>query len=105
MKININKTKTMIISRDEKNRKIKIGDQTLEQVKQFKYLGSIINNNCRIDEKINNRIIAGGGKLYYMLSGNFISRKEVTNKTKLTVYKTTYRTKYLLQHMNVRYDL
>ena len=43
MKINVKKTKVMCISRKEGDKmKIYIDSQVVEQVKQFKYLGSII---------------------------------------------------------------
>jgi hypothetical protein len=42
MRINKQNTKTMIINRKEKTHEKKIEDSKLEQVKNLKYLGSII---------------------------------------------------------------
>ncbi|KAJ4432109.1 hypothetical protein ANN_20724 [Periplaneta americana] len=53
MKINVEKTKTMIISREEKSHTIKLGNQLLKQVKEFKYLGSVINSDGCIEGEIN----------------------------------------------------
>jgi len=54
MKINVQKTKTMVVSRNEgRTVKIKIDDQEIEQVSNFKYLGSLISEDgrCLIDVK------------------------------------------------------
>ena len=41
MKISVNKTETMKVSRTPGTLNIKINDTNLKQVKEFKYLGSI----------------------------------------------------------------
>ena len=54
MKINVQKTKTMVVSRNEGRLvKIKIDDQEIEQVSNFKYLGSLISEDgrCLVDVK------------------------------------------------------
>ena len=52
MKINVQKTKTMVMSRN-KGRivKIKIDDQEIEQISSFKYQGSVISEDgrCLVD--------------------------------------------------------
>src|SRR5207249_2415869 len=48
MKINVQKTKAMVVTRDEGGEvNIKIDGQRLEQVTNFKYLGSIISEDGR----------------------------------------------------------
>jgi hypothetical protein len=61
----------------------------VEQVEKFKYAGTAISHNSRIDEEMNTRI-ASTVKLYNMLNKNFINKEEISKKTKLTMYKTTY---------------
>ena len=52
LKMNVKKTKTMVVSRDEiPSVKIKVNGQILEQVKNFKYLGQIITDDGR-NEKV-----------------------------------------------------
>ena len=54
MKINVKKTKTMIVSRTEKKTvDISIEGQKVEQVKKFKYLGAVISEDrrCIVDVK------------------------------------------------------
>ena len=58
LKMNIKKTKTMVISRDPENPKvdIKVDGNTLEQVETFKYLGQTITSDGRSDTAIRQRI-------------------------------------------------
>jgi cysteinyl-tRNA synthetase len=90
MKINIVKTKIMVITKDEKNVDIEIEGTKIEQVNEFKYLGVTINNKGKEDTEINQRISAAT-KLYHTLGKIFIGKKEITRKTKMTVYQTIFR--------------
>ena len=38
---------------------IQLGNQTIQQVDKFRYLGSIIQKDCEVDSDVNNRIQAG----------------------------------------------
>ena len=48
LKINIGKTKAMVFGREAMAHEIKIGDQQVENVKEFVYLGSLLtwDNDC-----------------------------------------------------------
>jgi predicted DNA-binding protein YlxM (UPF0122 family) len=61
----------------------------LEQVKQFKYLGSIINNDNSIEEEIKERISLS--KKAYFANQKFLKSKLVTKQSKLKLYKTIIR--------------
>ena len=57
MRINIKKTKTMVVSKkDGRTVSIMIDGQKVEQVKTFKYLGSVIAEDGRCMEDIKQRI-------------------------------------------------
>ena len=58
LKMNVKKTKTMVVSRDQVNPKvdIKVDGTTLEQVETFKYLGQTITSDGRSDTAIRQRI-------------------------------------------------
>ena len=58
LKMNIKKTKTMVISRDPESPKVdvKVDGTTLEQVETFKYLGQTITSDGRSDTAIRQRI-------------------------------------------------
>ena len=66
------------------------GTQThLEQVKSFKYLGSVVNGNNSIEEEIKGRISLGN-KAFYANQDLFKS-KLLTKNSKLRMYKTLVR--------------
>ena len=56
MKINISKTKAMVIGRKPKKIDIRIKDESAEQVDSFKYLGCIISSNLNCCQKVKQRI-------------------------------------------------
>jgi hypothetical protein len=70
MKINIKKTKTMVVSKHEGiNLDIRIDGQSLEQVKKFKYLGAMITEDGRCINDVKMRI--------GMAKEAFVKRKEL----------------------------
>jgi len=57
MRINVTKNKTVVISKTEgKKVEIKVGQHQVEQVEQFKYLGSVITEDGRCSKEIKCRI-------------------------------------------------
>ena len=89
MKINVEKTKTMIISKKEETHTITVDGTVLEKVNLFKYLGSVISANGKMDDDIIERIGAAS-RLFNSIRQPFLNKKEVTKKTKLAVYKSTF---------------
>jgi hypothetical protein len=89
MDINKQKTKTMVITRNPVQHTIGLVGEQLEQVETLKYLGAFISQDGRIDLEVNNRI-AVAGRLYHAISRGFTGNREVSEKTKLTVYRTVY---------------
>ena len=66
MEINVNKSKTMIIANEIKERKIKIKGQLLEQVRSYRYLG-IYWFDCVDVQKIvhfTKSVVIGGHPIY-----------------------------------------
>jgi len=60
-----------------------------EQVRQYKYLGSVINDSNSIEEEIKERI-ALGIKAYYA-NQKFFRSRSVTKHSKLKLYRTVIR--------------
>ena len=56
MKININKTKTMVTGRKPKKMDMRIKDESVEQVDSFKYLGCNIRSNLNCCQEVKQRI-------------------------------------------------
>lgn len=89
MSINEAKTKVMNISKHDRTLNIKLGSETLQQVENFKYLGSVLDCKGTMDADINERISATA-KLYYQLQRGFIQKREISRKTKLAVFRSVY---------------
>ena len=89
MKINIKKTKVMVVGNQKKNVNIEINGERIEQVDAFKYLGTTIQNEGDTANEIDERI-SSATKLFYALARPFIGRREISRKTKMTIYKTIY---------------
>ncbi|XP_031341011.1 uncharacterized protein LOC116169125 [Photinus pyralis] len=90
MRINCNKTKVMVIGKENRSMDIEIGSDKIEQVDVYKYLGVLIHRDGSMDAEVQDRI-SSAARLYHALRNKFISKREVSDKTKMTVYKTIYR--------------
>ena len=89
LNINTKKTKSMILSREPARHEIKLNDETLEQVNNYKYLGVIISSNCSLKAEINQRI-SKANAVYSQLGQQFIGKKELTQKTKNSIFNAVY---------------
>jgi hypothetical protein len=69
VKVNVEKTKYMLVSRDQKagqNREIKIGNRSFENVSQFKYLRTTAINQNLIQGEIKRRLNSGNACYHSM---------------------------------------
>lgn len=89
LKINPTKTETMVISKEHVEHSIKLDNTALKQVKEFKYLGAVLSEDGKPDKDLNTRI-AASGRLYHALNRAFLGKNEISTKTKLAVYNSTY---------------
>lgn len=87
LKINIQKTKVMTISKEERTINIKINGKQVEQVNEFKYLGVVLHNKGKQESDITERADKAI-KAYYSLCNSLVKKKEISRQTKLLVYKT-----------------
>lgn len=90
MKMNINKTKVMMTSTEQENMNIKIKGQLIEQVVQYRYLGVTIKCDGNQEADIEERIEATS-RTFHAMKNSFIKKREISNGTKMTVYKTIIR--------------
>jgi len=90
LSINEKKTKYLKCTRkDIKIENLNINSSYIEQVKQYKNLGSIINDTNSIEVEVKERI-ALGTKAYYA-NRKFFKSKLVTKSSKLKLYRTIIR--------------
>jgi hypothetical protein len=87
LEINIQKTKTMVISKTEKqhNVAVKINNVTLEQVKSYVYLGHTITEDGRCEVEIKKRI--GMAKNTFNKMKHLLTSKQINNKLKMRIIK------------------
>ena len=72
---------------------IKLGNQTIQQVNKFMYLGSIIQKDCAVDNSVNNRIQAGWVK--WRMATRIICDRQFEDKIKGKFYRTAIRSAML----------
>ena len=87
--VNTGKTKYMEIGRHRNmiaNAHIKIGSNSYEKVKTFKYLDSLLTNQNSIQEEIKRRLKVG--KSCYYSVQTLLSSKLVPKNLKIKIYKT-----------------
>lgn len=80
MKVNVNKTKVMVLERDEivTECKIMIGDDKVEQVEEFVYLGCMFTRDGTCDGDIERRVKAGNrinGAMHTFMKSHNVSKK------------------------------
>ena len=89
--INDKKTKYLKCTRkDIKRENININSSYIEQVKQYKYLGSITNDTNSIEEEVKKRTALGTKA--HCANIKFFKSKLVTKSSKLKLYRTIIRT-------------
>jgi hypothetical protein len=86
--INSTKSKHMLISRNNKNsnNNLIIDDISIETVKEFCYLGVIINNKNSEEQDIKHRITKAN-RAYFDLN-KVLASKIISRRTKIRIYKT-----------------
>ena len=85
--MNVNKTKTMIISKDPEGKKvdIKVDNETLQQVEKFIYLGTLIIKEMKTDKEIDRRKNIAKEKFSSM--AKLLTSKRLKVSTKLKIVK------------------
>ena len=86
--INPTKTKHMLISRNNKNnnKNLIIDNISIESVKEFCYLGVLINNRNEEEQEIKYRIMKAN-RAYFDLN-KVLASKLISRRTKIRIYKT-----------------
>lgn len=89
MKISKTKTEVMNINRNIRDININFEGQQLKQVKNFKYLGVIINKNNLQEKKMTNKITTFNENLLFVYQ--ILKDRHVSRSIKLVIYKSTLR--------------
>ncbi|KAJ8951320.1 hypothetical protein NQ318_008224 [Aromia moschata] len=89
LKLNVSKTKIMAEGRPDIAVNVELNGGKLEQVSTMKYLGVHIESQCYRDQEINARI-QSASNMFHSMKNSFIGKKEVSIKTKMSVYNSIY---------------
>src|SRR5678815_4080814 len=89
MRINEEKTEVMLISKEEEEMNIRVRDQELKQVDQFKYLGVCFGAGNVINIELNSRIEKFNNTLRLLYP--LIRDRNVPRKVKIAVYVSILR--------------
>ena len=88
MKISVNKTEPMKISRTSGTLNTKIKDTNLKQVKEFKYLGSIFTKDGRMNREIENRIQKANNVSYQLAP--LLKHSDIPMETKSKIISSIF---------------
>ena len=91
MHINTKKTETMVIKKetDDCSVKIEMDGEVLEQVKKYKYIGSLITDDCKCIEEVKARIMQA--KIEFWKCKEFL-RRDISLKLKLKLLNCHIKT-------------
>ncbi|KAL1445973.1 hypothetical protein WDU94_003591 [Cyamophila willieti] len=85
--LNVNQTKTEVMFINTPPKDIKLKNEIVKTVTEFKYLGSLLQHNGYVEKEINHRINAAS-QAFQKLYSRVWKRHEINLKTKLLVYQT-----------------
>ena len=98
MRISRDKTEVMVTSREPIQCDIELDGETLKQVEQFKYLGSIFVREGGCKEDVKTRCLKAS-QVFYHLSP-ILGHKEITMTTKTQIIKAVFTPTLLYQSEN-----
>src|ERR1700761_8366549 len=90
MKINVSKTKVMHVGKNRKEVVCELNDQVLEQVSQFKYLGTMFCEDGKLVKEIDHRR-KNGNAVASQLRSHVFNKKELSADTKLSIHRSIFR--------------
>ena len=68
---------------------LQVGSESLQQVKEFKYLGDLFTSEGRMEQEIGRRIGAAGAVLR-SLCRTVVMKRELSRKAKLSIYRSIF---------------
>ena len=89
LQINFGKTKILKMSREGGDGSLVINDKEIEEVEEFKYLGTTVTNKNDMKTEILIRITAANRCYFSLIS--IMKKRSVSKKTKLRLYNTIIR--------------
>ena len=89
MRISTSKSESMVLNRKRVECTLRVGDEILPQVEEFKYLGVLFTSEGRMEREIDRRIGAVSAVMR-TLHGSVVVKRELSRKAKLSIYQSIY---------------
>ncbi|KAK0145403.1 Actin-binding LIM protein 3 [Merluccius polli] len=89
MRISTSKSESMVLNRKRVECTLRVGDEILPQVEEFKYLGVLFMSEGRMEREIDRRIGAASAVMR-TLHGSVVVKRELSRKAKLSIYQLIY---------------
>ncbi|KAK0156391.1 putative uncharacterized transposon-derived protein F52C9.6 [Merluccius polli] len=89
MRISTSKSESMVLNRKRVECTLRVGDEILPQVEEFKYLGVMFTSEGRMEWKIDRRIGAVSAVMR-TLHGSVVVKRELSRKAKLSIYQSIF---------------
>ena len=89
MRISTSKSESMVLSRKRVECPLRVRDEILPQVEEFKYLGVLFTSEGRMEREINRRIGAASAVMR-TLHRSVVVKRELSRKAKLSIYQSIF---------------
>ncbi|KAK5888302.1 hypothetical protein CesoFtcFv8_016814 [Champsocephalus esox] len=89
MRISTSKSEAIVLSRKPMDCPLQVGNESLPQVKEFKYLGVLFSSEGSMEREMGRRIGAAGAVLQ-SLYRTVVTKRELSRKAKLSVYRAIF---------------
>ncbi|TWW74537.1 hypothetical protein D4764_14G0005400 [Takifugu flavidus] len=89
MRISTSKSESMVLSRKKVKFLLRVGEEVLPQVGEFKYLGILFTSEGRMEREID-RWIGAVSAVMWALNRSVVVKKELSQKAKLSIYRSIY---------------
>lgn len=90
LKINTDKTKVMVVGKGDEKISITLDGRKIDQSETYNYLGVKVHKGGKNEAELTGRV-ESALRLYHSLNNTFIRKKEISTKTKMTVYSTVFK--------------
>ncbi|TWW73181.1 hypothetical protein D4764_15G0005750 [Takifugu flavidus] len=89
MRISTSKSESLFLARKKVECLLRVGEEVLPQVEEFKYLGILFTSEGRMERGIDRRIGAASAVMR-ALNQSVVVKKELSRKAKLSIYRSIY---------------
>ncbi|KAK0134372.1 Craniofacial development protein 2 [Merluccius polli] len=89
MRISTSKSESMVLNLKRVECTLRVGDEILPQVEEFKYLGVLFMSEERMEREIDRRIGAASAVMR-TLHGSVVVKRELSRKANLSIYQSIY---------------